>query len=463
MAGRPDVFHAATLARLHLRPKPERTEGAIVEYDADHPSLTLSDLSSPSNYTYFPWTLPLELVPPNATSSPMAVRPTLDLSFPPIPNTVISPGSLERVESGVLVKSISGLRLGMIQDIPLLTDTPSAVSEGYRIQVINNVPLGKDEKVFITRETTNVLDPEDPNFTRVQDPVMLDVVIDVDLRALYQNRSSSAFEPVERDDDSEHDGTVVPNEPVFDALRPDSSGVKMALSSLMNHVTSLLRDDSFFSAGRSFSHQPLARITIPAITPTGRGAVPVLEVEEAALSSDRLLWSTIYLADEACDGRLPISVPRTHQIIVMKRGRCSFSQKLRSIPSFRPSRSSLQLVIVVSYPQPESADSASPNSGSAADSSSTPTAGPAKPLSFASAPFTSSPGGPFDESWLIRPLLEELQVVGDGIPRPKPISMVMVGGGDETYDYFRHAHGIGIRRRHEIRSQGVPISNLIVT
>jgi hypothetical protein len=120
-------------------------------------------------------------------------------------------------------------------------------------------------------------------------------------------------------------------------------------------------------------------------------------------------------------------------------------------------------VIVVSYPQPESADSASPNSGSAADSSSTPTAGPAKPLSFASAPFTSSPGGPFDESWLIRPLLEELQVVGDGIPRPKPISMVMVGGGDETYDYFRHAHGIGIRRRHEIRSQGVPISNLIVT
>ncbi|KAL1958859.1 hypothetical protein VTO42DRAFT_3696 [Malbranchea cinnamomea] len=467
MAARPDLFHAANLARLHRRPQHENVEAAIVEYADDHPGITLSDLHSPSNYTYFPWTLPVELVPHDAVSAPMAVRPSLDLSFPPLQNSILSPASLERVEDGVLIRSISGLRLGMIQDVPLLDDKTSPVTEGFRIQVINNVPLGRDEKVYISKETTNILNPTDPNFTRIQDLIMLDIVVDVSPDYYFRNESSTS---------AGDDNPASTNAATFEQFRAEGSSVRMAFSSLVNRVSSLLLDETLNSAlGLSSSNRPATRVVIPAITSTGKGAAPLPDVEEARLSSGimsastpgkgsvtRLTWSTVYLADEMCDQRIPAHVPRTHQVIVMKRGGCSFSQKLRNIPPFRPSRSSLQLVIVVSYPDtdmPHHSGSSEANlSGSAAFSasmSSTP--------SFTTA--STSNAGPLtylDESWLVRPLLDELQVVADGIPRPHPISMVMVGGGDETYSYFCHALGVGIRRRYEIRSQGVPISNLIV-
>ena len=439
MAARPDVFHAASLARLHRRPQRENVEAAIVEFSADHPSVTLSDLHSPSNYTFFPWTLPVEVVPYDAISAPMSLRPGLDLSFPPLQNSILSPASLERVENGILIKSVSGLRLGMIQDIPLLVEGSSAVTEGYRIQVINNVPLGKDEKVYISKETTNILNPTDPNFTRVQDLIMLDIVVDVNPDSVHGNESTTSV-----DDEN----AVVTNGPVFDQLPTDGSSMRMAFSSLINHVSALLRDETLDSASGLSFNSPTTRIVIPAITSTGKGATPVSDVAEARLSSpssstlgsakgtsSRLGWSTVYISDESCDEHLPASVPRKHQVIVMKRGGCSFSQKLRNIPPFRPSRSSLKLVIVVSYPEAEAGSSSGLGKTDHASQ---------------------------DETWLIRPLLDEIQVVADGIPRPHPISMVMVGGGDETYNYFRNAVGVGIRRRYEIRSQGVPISNLIV-
>ena len=101
-AARPDVFHAANLARLHSMPKPENIESPLVEYSSDHPSISMSDVRSPSNYTYFPWTLPPELVPWNATCSIITPRPTFDITFPSNPNTVLSPGMLQRVLNGIL-------------------------------------------------------------------------------------------------------------------------------------------------------------------------------------------------------------------------------------------------------------------------------------------------------------------------------------------------------------------------
>ncbi|KAJ6151828.1 hypothetical protein N7470_006956 [Penicillium chermesinum] len=182
-ASRSDIFHAASLARLHLRPH-RGTEGPIMADSSDHQSVSVSDLSSPSNYTFYPWTLPPQLVPHNATSAPMTVRPTLDISFPSLPGGInLGPGSLERVRDGVLVKTIGGLRLSMVQDVPLGKPAPAdqgKKEDGFRVQVINNVPLGKDEKVFLSRQITfDVVDPYDPNFTRVRDTAMLDLVIDV--------------------------------------------------------------------------------------------------------------------------------------------------------------------------------------------------------------------------------------------------------------------------------------------
>ncbi|KKZ65894.1 mannosyl-oligosaccharide alpha-1,2-mannosidase [[Emmonsia] crescens] len=446
-ASRPDIFHAASLARLHLMPPRPNVDSPIVEYAVDHPSISMSDLISPSNYTYFPWTLPLEVIPPDATSAPMAVRPTLDLTFPPLANTILSPGSLERVQDGVLVKSVGGLRLGMIQDVPLFVDGFPKNTEGYRVQVINNLPLGKDEKVYISKEVTDILNSDDPNFTRVQDSALLDVVLDLKSEVAANENVTST--PTAATNSQALIGELDELQATF-----DTSNMKLAFASFMNQVTSLLRDDSDSpTSGPSSSQQSTIRILVPATTSTGKGSTSLPDVEEAMLSPptasksnkgkkslSRLPWSTIYVADELCDHRLPAFVPRTHNVIVIKRGGCSFTQKLKNIPSFRPTNVSLKLVIIVSYPQPGDRPPAS--------------------SSTSNAPPTSTLDS--EEHYLIRPLLDEMQTVAGGIPRPNPLSMILVAGGDETYNHFKHAVGVGLRRRYEIRSQGVPIGNLIV-
>jgi hypothetical protein len=40
--------------------------------------------------------------------------------------------------------------------------------------------------------------------------------------------------------------------------------------------------------------------------------------------------------------------------------------------------------------------------------------------------------------------------------------MVMVGGGERSYEGLRRALGVGIKRRYTVLAQGVPISNLII-
>lgn len=443
-AARPDVFHAASLARLHLMPRDNSVESALLEYASDHPSISLSDLVSPSNYTFFPWTLPLELIPFNATSAPMSHRPVIDISFPKDPNTILGPGSLERVPNGVLIKSISGIRFGMVQDISL--EGMPIGSEGYRIQVINNVPLGKDENVYIPGvPTLELLNPTDPNFTQNRDSIMLDIVIDVNPEKSVKNTSSTPPSSSSTSTGSQHPlfNENSSSSKVAAAYTNAASNVKTAMASLMSQVSSILGEDSpFHSDDFSHTHSPLKRISIPAITSTGLGAAPVPDVEEAAFSHvshkqpDRpLLWSSIYLSDETCDHRLPSSVPKTHQVIVMKRGGCSFSQKLKNIPAFRSTDSSLQLVIVVSYDGEGGSETGTPQNP--------------KPVEYS-------------ESGLIRPLLDETQVTAGGIPRYNPISVVLVDGGKKTYETLRRAAGLGVKWRYHVSSRGTPISNLFV-
>ena len=142
--------------------------------------------------------------------------------------------------------------------------------------------------------------------------------------------------------------------------------------------------------------------------------------------------SSIHLADEICDHRILREIVQNHQVLVIKRGGCSFSEKLRNIAAYPPSHSALKLVIVVSYDEGGVA-STSPSSLAAVRS----------------------------EPYLIRPLLDEIQMTA-GIPRPHLISMVMVGGGDETYELLRRAGGVGIRRRYSVHTQGIPINNVYI-
>ena len=420
-AARGDVYRAAAFARLHLMPTRGSVESALGEYALDHPSITLSDVSSPSNYTYFPWTLPPELVPWNATSKIVPSHATFDIAFPDMPKAVPNAAPLQRVKEGILINSIGGLRLGMIRDASKMEDE-NPHDTNFRVHAINNVALGKDEKVFLARDTGHgVLNPTDPNFYRVRDSEMLDIVIDLNKTpADGPNANASSNDIVTQVSSSQ--------------LEVDISGVKSAWNAIMAQISSFLMDKQViplaFNAapGLGSVSGPGKRFYIPAITATGSGAAPLPDWTEAPSPSTKdyldipLTWTSVFATDDLCNRKLPAHIARTHQILVLKRGGCSFAEKLQSIPAYPPSSTSLQLVIVVSY----------------------------------------ETGNDTSENALIKPLLDETQYTSSGIPRQNPLPLVMVSGGEQTYQALRQATGVSVKRRYSVQAQGIPISNLII-
>ncbi|KAH0831745.1 hypothetical protein AYO21_06268 [Fonsecaea monophora] len=468
IASRGDVFHAANLARLHLMPHRDNVESALGEYAADHPSITLLDISSPSNYTYYPWTLPPELVPWNASSSLIPTPPTLDISFPAmsVPGQSVPP--LQRVKDGILINAISGLRLGMIRDYPLLFE--DGFHDAFRIQTINNIPLGKDEKVYLARDTgRDILSPADPNFTRIRDAVMLDLVVDLD-GSIEDPNNGKADEPAATTPGQESgnggEASLLIDLPQFEDVANDGA-MRAAWNAIVSQISSLIREGrapspwpfstplslvtpvatklASLSSSSSAEGRPgnLLRYHLAAVTPTGLGAAPLPDWSEVpTLTSSgatvpALSWTKIYVTDELCKHRLPVNIVRQHQVLVIKRGGCDFSAKLENIPTYKPSAQALQLVIVVSYTDHDEHDGGEGDDHHSAQSILD------------------------DESNLIRPYLHRRQTTPAGLLRRNPIPMVLVGGGQRVYDAFKTgAVAVGVKRRYHVETKGVRIANL---
>lgn len=413
-AARKDIFHAASLARLHLMPNIETLESPLMEFNADHPSISLSDLTSPSNYTYYPWTLPPELIPANAISAPMASKLTFDLSFPNFPEKAPAAGSLQRVLDGILVNSMSGLRLHMVKEaIKSFVSGAQDYGDHFRVYAVSNVALGRDEKVFLTRDLVSDFNPVDPYFTRTRDLNILDVVLDI------PNDSSDLTNAL-----VEEANASIP-EIVSEAL--ESHGLAGESSILTSWLSKIFTD----SKPVSQAPPALIRHYEPASVPTGPGAAPIEDMDNMPLPTDSespLLWHDIAFVGQLCGPEvLPAETPKNHQVIVILRGGCNFSEKLRYIPSFAPSAHSLQLVVVISDEE-----------------------------------HAEHPQDEASEIPLIQPYLDQPQLTPAGLPRPHPIPMVMVGGGQGTLARFLNAKGVGVRRRWWFESQGVRIGNLIV-
>ncbi|KAF2465284.1 seven-hairpin glycosidase [Lindgomyces ingoldianus] len=516
-AARPDIFHAASLARLHLMPTVKTLESPLVEFNADHPSISISDIQSPSNYTYYPWTLPPELIPRNATSSRMQTRTTFDLSFPNLPNT-LQMGSLQRINEGILVNSMSGLRLGMIREpdtFPGEKEIP--FDEHFRIYAISNVALGRDEKVYMSRSTIESFNPVDPFFTRTRDTQMVDLIIDAPHLPSTTSPSSALSDFL---DSVLSESANISNYEIVETLEMDIGPEELEnepsyFSSLLASLQSLLSSQPSatpVSSPPTMEQQlpEIQRFHLPGTLPTGPGAAPLPDIPDPDLTfsgTNPLTWSSIYVhSTQLCEERLPIETPRTHQVIVIPRGGCSFSTKLRNIPAFPPKSGSLQLVVIVSYPEheQESFESAPTSSDLETDDgqwsndklnmrsmrrqrrledqqlvdsetiqyqdppsrnkkqdidpeSSNSKASP-KMSKKRRSPSQQNAGG----NTLVQPLLDNLQFTPSGLPRPNPIPLVMVGGGHETMDLLKRAKGVQTRRRYYFLSQGVRIANLIV-
>ncbi|KAI4846390.1 hypothetical protein E4T45_07269 [Aureobasidium sp. EXF-8846] len=430
-AARSDVFHAASLARLHLMPIGNKPGAPSLDWASDHPSVTMLGPESPTNFTFYPWTLPLDLIPTDGYSTKLSNKPTFDLTFPTTPGTGLEIGTLQKIDGGVLVNSISGLRFGMV------LESPAPKEHEYRIYTLGNFALGRDEHIALSRDTLSQINPTDPHFTRMRDVEAMDLIIDVPhpvepvVEALAYNNSfltDYVFDFNLDIDLDALDATSSPGDMVLDSLPralfadvhrlaeqldglvgalPDAESIDDALRDAAKQLRS--KSTSALPSSSPAALQPkkgLQRFTTPAMLPIGPGAAPLPAAIDSSpdprsLTIGSLPYTTILIIDsDLCStSPLPLDLVTSHTILIIRRGGCSFSKKLSAIPSFPPSAKSLQLVLVVSF-------------------------------------------GTDDTT---RPLVDEVQMTPKGLPRRHPICLALVPGGQTVWDTFlRGARTIGV-------------------
>lgn len=438
-AARPDIFHASSLIGLdkipnsHAQDKIDSTNVKNGKFRKQVPETQISP-----NHTYYPWTLPESLMPANGMCDRLPSRQTFSIEFP-ITTPLTTPSgtsnwviqslqNLARLPEGILVKSLSGLKLAMVYESPSPFRTMSGqLMESWRIWNIANTPMGRDEQIFISRDVIGEM--TDPNFTRVRDSIMLDIVLQLENPTSINESAAGSVEDFYTEEELPSDEGPTLS---FDDASLSTAGLaaeyRTMLSSLLKHVTSALRDPVATMLPEPKIPETYHFVQFPAITPTGMGAALIDDVPDApnpneGPKAEPLAWETIYFAGDACGGKLPDEAARKHEVIVIMRGGCSFQEKLTNIPSFSPSSQSLQLVIVVNHE-----DETEDGSGST----------------------------------LFRPLLEKAQVTPSGLVRAHPIPMVFMGGGEDVVELLKRSRSVGLRRRYHIESQGLVVGNIHV-
>ncbi|KAK3383069.1 glycoside hydrolase family 47 protein [Lasiosphaeria ovina] len=451
-AAREDIYHAARMLDLHL------IDNSGSDSESDRPA-------AKSEFTLFPWTLPPELLPGDGMCSKVYQPLEVTLEFAANAqqvvggsafNFMVGSQNMERLSADrIRVSSLSGLKVAMrLED--------DAGDREWRVNRVNGVPLGRDEFVVLDRAILG--DLSDPRFNLVRDQVV------VKLHQLHQvqvsqNGTAGVDAPDmrhEEDDDVEDDDF---DDDVDAASQDDSdarpytatsrvteigSFVKSLLRNVVasldlqvsNASTAALLGNKGGAGGRPQPYNLVINQT--AVTPTGVGAAPLPAVnvpsgapvpEFGPVPRGIFPWTTVYAAGDACAGPLPEAASRDHQVMVMRRGGCSFSAKLANIPAYQPAAASLQLVVVVSDEDEDETGEADSYRAYA--------------LSTAAAN-------------LARPLLDEPQLTPGGIPRRHPIAMLLVAGGDNAYRHLAMADAVGLSRRYYIESQGSRVRNIIV-
>ncbi|OLN82876.1 ER degradation-enhancing alpha-mannosidase-like protein 1 [Colletotrichum chlorophyti] len=437
LAARTDVFHAASFVNLHTISNPH---SGIESVPGSNDSISRYK----ANHVFFPWTLPRSLIPENGICAALPFKPTLIIEFPSSIqqsgvgsafNSLFSNTAAFKTPVGVRISALNGLKIHFVQE----ESFDSTYDHTWRVTQVNHMPLGRDEPVHIDADLLNGI--SDPLFNRVRYNGFIELIL---MHGEPADHNASAPLPAEGldlefDDADDH---LQLTEEARSELREDQAAAKSMntayrsmLKSMIRAVTSVF-DPTNTPAPRPAGAQPKFHVeSYMGSLGVGKGAVPLPDTPDSSIPSDdaapNLPWQTVYRAGYGCDGRLPDEAPRHHQVIVMRRGGCSFSEKLANIPSFTPSSHALQLVIIVDEEELEN---------------------------------NYVYGAP--DMWeyeLIKPHLDVEQTTPSGLRRPHPIAMVMVrGGGPEAYEKFGNALGVGVRRKYFIETQGRRVDNIIV-
>ncbi|KAK4441954.1 ER degradation-enhancing alpha-mannosidase-like protein 1 [Podospora aff. communis PSN243] len=430
IAARDDIFHAARMLDLHLQP-------------ASHPGISPAEPGSQaltrSNAAFYPWTLPPELTPDNGTCAKVKSPVEVSLEFASnaqevvggsMFNFMLGSQNMERLSvDRIRVSTLSGLKITMQMD--------EGEEREWRVSKVNGALLGRDE--FIVLDRAILGDVSDPRFNLVRDPVF---------SKLQHLHRVELLSDDEGDDeaDLEYDAALDSwKEPIRSKTAQATSKPTATsrvtefgsrVKSLLTRIVSSLESQSPVNVALPYN----LVINQTAITPTGIGAAPLPPTvvpagarvgEFGPVDPSIFPWTTIFAAGLACVGPLPEEAPRDHQVIVIRRGGCSFSTKLGNIPAYTQSPRSLQLVVIVSDDEEDGAD-------------------------YRAYALSAAGNG------IVRPLLDEVQHTPGGIPRRHPIPMVMVGGGETAYHQLAMAERVGLARRYYIESQGSRVRNIIV-
>lgn len=429
-AARPDLFAVSRFTDLYRTPNVhgplevvemrDKKKGQVVRYRAT------------SNHTIFPWTLPPTMLPENGTC---VAPPERIISLIEFPVSDLTGGIASRFGThlswqthlGPTVNMLEGLRLQLEQVLDQATGDYK-----WRITHIGNTQLGRYETVFFHAEHIRHLKDEVFSCRRRRDAVEIELLAD---KPESSNNSSLVFSEdvlaAESDD-------IMDN----DTLNAESLASNSLFQSLLRAMSSVF-DPVYTAIPESDASEGSAKIySWDAYTSTGPGAYPMPSISDTPITGNPFYnvknpasnfpWSTVFLADQACDGPLPVSAPREHQVIIMRRGGCSFSRKLDNIPSFSPHEKSLQLVIILDEPP------------------------------------TSQSGDDEDDDVvdnrgdLPRPLLDTEQTTPKGMKRLHGIPMVLVRAARGDYELFGSAAGVGMRRKYRVESQGLVVENAVV-
>lgn len=456
---RPDLFHAARMLDLHTVPN---------IHAGLKPTKKPNTFRATQNYTYFPWTLPLDVIPDNATCDLVFDATEYHLEFGMIGgnnvfDTIIGAHNLDRLDvDKVRVNRLAGLKLAM------RLETGPEGDEELRVTKVNGFNLGRDEHIVLSRALLSEV--SDTKFKLVRDlttvkihhvyemnvtdgiavaePQTRELLLeDMDEEQCNPTESGDLPEPeLHAYDETYGDGT----ENILQQAQQDPAIGTLAdnINTLFRALWSQVRASNPSNASSQSVHnalgghmdtggQPLnVLVNTTAITPTGPGAAPLPPIDIppnaripafGPIPANIFPWKTIYAGGDACDAVLPEEGPRDHQIIVILRGKCAFSTKLANIPAYKPSPTSLQLVIVVSDDEEDG-----------------------HPVSDG-------------EAVLSRPLLVEEQRTPTGLPRRHAIPMVMMGGGEDMYRRLTtEAVRIGMTRKYGVESDGRRLSNVII-
>lgn len=455
IVSRPDLFHAARMLDLHMIPN---MHGGI---EAGKKSGTYK---VKHNHTYFPWTLPPAMLPDNGTCAKVADPAEYHLEFGMVGtngvfDSIIGAHNLDRLDvDKIRVIRLAGLKLAMHME-----ERPEGTQE-LRVVKVNGFPLGRDENLVFSRPLLS--DISDTKFKLVRD------LTTVKIHHLYQipqtvgkkvnstttsqsdnvaplgeegrTTSNDGAEELAKEEYNPYGADLEAELPVESPTTPDSLATN--INTLLRTFWSHMRAADSSNGTKSTTQNALEKlnpqglplnhlVNTTAITPVGVGAAPLPPVDIPAnayippfgpFPPQILPWSTVFAAGEACDSVLPEEGPRDHQVIIIRRGGCTFSEKLANIPAYKPSPQSLQLVIIVSDNEED--------------------------------------GELVGDAFLSRPLLADEQRTPGGILRRHQIAMVMVGGGDEMYQKLgsEQASRMGMTRKYTVESDGRKISNIII-